>query len=67
MSKVKPHINIVVLGDVNSGKSTSIGHLIYKCPSIGKEMIEKLEKESIIVSLILYFSLFFLSVIDLGR
>ena len=31
MGKEKIHINIVVIGHVDSGKSTTTGHLIYKC------------------------------------
>jgi len=44
--KEKVHINIVVIGHVDSGKSTSTGHLIYKCGGIYKRTIEKFEKES---------------------
>merc|ERR1712121_368661 len=40
------HINIVVIGHVDSGKSTSTGHLIYKCGGIDKRAIEKFEKEA---------------------
>ena len=45
-SKEKIHINIVVIGHVDSGKSTSTGHLIYKCGGIDKRTIEKFEKEA---------------------
>merc|ERR1711937_963302 len=40
------HINLVVIGHVDSGKSTSTGHLIYKCGGIDKRTIEKFEKEA---------------------
>merc|ERR1712190_492522 len=40
------HINIVVIGHVDSGKSTSTGHMIYKCGGIDKRLIEKYEKEA---------------------
>jgi elongation factor 1-alpha len=46
MPKEKSHINIVVIGHVDSGKSTSTGHLIYKCGGIDKRTIEKFEKEA---------------------
>lgn len=46
MGKEKTHINIVVIGHVDSGKSTTTGHLIYKCGGIDKRTIEKFEKES---------------------
>jgi len=42
----KLHINIVVIGHVDSGKSTTTGHLIYKCGGIDKRTIEKFEKEA---------------------
>jgi len=44
--KPKIHINIVVIGHVDSGKSTTTGHLIYKCGGIDKRTIEKFEKEA---------------------
>jgi len=46
MGKEKQHINLVVIGHVDSGKSTSTGHLIYKCGGIDKRAIEKFEKEA---------------------
>ncbi|XP_061679840.1 elongation factor 1-alpha-like [Syngnathoides biaculeatus] len=46
MAKEKTHINIVVIGHVDSGKSTTTGHLIYKCGGIDKRAIEKFEKEA---------------------
>lgn len=46
MGAEKLHINIVVIGHVDSGKSTTTGHLIYKCGGIDKRTIEKFEKEA---------------------
>jgi elongation factor 1-alpha len=46
MGKDKPHVNLVVIGHVDAGKSTTTGHLIYKCGGIDKRTIEKYEKES---------------------
>merc|ERR1711915_527027 len=46
MPKEKCHISIVIIGHVDSGKSTTTGHLIYKCGGIDKRTIEKFEKES---------------------
>ena len=40
------HINIVVIGHVDSGKSTTTGHLIYKCGGIDERTIAKFEKEA---------------------
>ena len=46
MGKDKVHINLVVIGHVDAGKSTATGHLIYKCGGIDKRTIEKFEKEA---------------------
>ena len=58
MPKEKIHINIVVIGHVDSGKSTTTGHLIYKCGGIDKRTIEKFEKEAQEVSNTLTFTHF---------
>ncbi|ETS61223.1 elongation factor 1-alpha [Moesziomyces aphidis] len=39
-------VNVVVIGHVDSGKSTTTGHLIYKCGGIDKRTVEKFEKEA---------------------
>ncbi|KAH9191547.1 hypothetical protein AeNC1_006490, partial [Aphanomyces euteiches] len=46
MPKEKTHISLVVIGHVDAGKSTTTGHLIYKCGGIDKRTIEKFEKEA---------------------
>nr|QWE91311.1 EF1 translation elongation factor 1a [Suigetsumonas clinomigrationis]UGN13536.1 elongation factor 1-alpha [Placilonga atlantica] len=46
MGKEKTHINLVVIGHVDAGKSTTTGHLIYKLGGIDKRTIEKYEKEA---------------------
>lgn len=46
MPKEKIHVNLVVIGHVDAGKSTTTGHLIYKCGGIDKRTIEKFEKEA---------------------
>ena len=46
MGKDKTHMNLVVIGHVDAGKSTATGHLIYKCGGIDKRTIEKFEKEA---------------------
>uniref|UniRef100_A0A2K5R2R6 Tr-type G domain-containing protein n=1 Tax=Cebus imitator TaxID=2715852 RepID=A0A2K5R2R6_CEBIM len=46
MGKENTHINTVAIGHVDSGKSTTTGHLIYKCGGIHKRTIEKFEKEA---------------------
>lgn len=61
MGKEKKHISIVIIGHVDSGKSTSAGHLVYKCGGIEKRTIEKFEKEAAEVC---HSSCFYLSKID---
>ena len=46
MAKEKPHINIVVIGHVDAGKSTATGHLIYLCGGIDQRTLEKFQKEA---------------------
>lgn len=45
-NKVKEHINLVVIGHVDSGKSTSTGHLIYNFSGIDRRTREKFEKDA---------------------
>ena len=42
----KNHISLVVIGHADAGKSTTTGHLIYKCGGIDKKTIDKYERES---------------------
>ena len=37
------HINIVVIGHVGSGKSTTAGHLMYRSGGIDQKAIDALE------------------------
>ena len=53
MAKEKTHINVVIIGHVDSGKSTTTGHLVYKCGGIDPRKIEKFEKTAAQVSLVL--------------
>jgi elongation factor 1-alpha len=46
MPKEKLHINLVVIGHVDAGKSTTTGHLIYELGGIEKRVLEKYEKEA---------------------
>jgi len=50
MSKAKPDINVIVIGDVHSGKSSLIEHLVYMRGGIDKRIIERCEKEAAAVS-----------------
>jgi elongation factor 1-alpha len=45
-SKGKPHLNLVIIGHVDHGKSTMTGHLLYLCGSITEREIQKYEKEA---------------------
>jgi len=42
----KIHISIVVIGHVDSGKSTTTGNLIYSCGGVDKRTIDKYKKEA---------------------
>ena len=44
--KEKDKINLVVIGHVDSGKSTSTGHMIYKCGGIDERTIKKYEEQA---------------------
>ncbi|XP_034590333.1 uncharacterized protein [Setaria viridis] len=46
MGNEKVHISIVVIGHVDSGKSTTTGHLMYKLGGIDKSVIDRTEKEA---------------------
>jgi len=46
MGKEKTHINLVVIGHVDAGKSTTTGHLIYRCGGIDRRTIDKFEEEA---------------------
>ncbi|KAG6551048.1 hypothetical protein Mapa_007281 [Marchantia paleacea] len=46
MASEKVHINVVVIGHVDSGKSTTTGHLIYKLGGIDQSAIERFEEEA---------------------
>jgi elongation factor 1-alpha len=45
-SKVKPHINLIIIGHVDHGKSTSIGHLFYDAGAIDEKYAKDMEAES---------------------
>ncbi len=42
----KPHINLVVVGHVDHGKSTIVGRLLYETGTITEQTIQKLRKEA---------------------
>ncbi|MDV3244199.1 MAG: translation elongation factor EF-1 subunit alpha [Nitrososphaerales archaeon] len=42
----KPHLNLIVCGHVDHGKSTSMGHFLYDLGVVDQRMIEEFAKES---------------------
>jgi elongation factor 1-alpha len=46
MSKEKPHLNLVIIGHVDHGKSTMTGHLLYLTGAVDDRKIAKFAKES---------------------
>ncbi len=40
----KPHINLIIIGHVDHGKSTLMGHLVYVTGALTKQEMLKLEK-----------------------
>jgi len=42
----KPHLNLVVIGHVDHGKSTMTGHLLFKAGAVDKRLIDKYAEES---------------------
>ncbi|MHA1506554.1 MAG: translation elongation factor EF-1 subunit alpha [Candidatus Asgardarchaeia archaeon] len=46
MPKEKPHLNLVVIGHVDHGKSTTMGHVLYLTGAIDERKIRELEKEA---------------------
>jgi elongation factor 1-alpha len=42
----KPHINLIIIGHVDHGKSTSIGHLFYKAGAISEKQLKEFEAEA---------------------
>ena len=43
---MKHKINVLTLGHIDAGKSTTAGHLMYKCGNVDQKYIEKLEMEA---------------------
>ena len=47
MEKITKNLNVVILGHVNSGKSTMFGHLLYKLGVVDDTTMEENTKESV--------------------
>ncbi|MBU0760929.1 MAG: translation elongation factor EF-1 subunit alpha [Nanoarchaeota archaeon] len=46
MAKTKPVINVAFVGHVDHGKSTTIGHLMFKCGNLPQQKLDKLRAEA---------------------
>ena len=46
MARKKPHINLVIIGHVDHGKSTMVGHFLYKVGAVDERIIKKYEEEA---------------------
>ena len=46
MSQQKPHINLVVIGHVDHGKSTLVGHLLFRLGFVDEKTLRQLEEEA---------------------
>jgi len=44
MPEKKPHLNLIIIGHVDHGKSTLMGHLMFKTGSLTPQEMKKLEK-----------------------
>ena len=46
MSSKKPHLNLIVTGHVDNGKSTLVGHLLFETGAIDQRTVDEFAKES---------------------
>ncbi|RLG89555.1 MAG: translation elongation factor EF-1 subunit alpha [Thermoprotei archaeon] len=44
MSSTKPHLNLVVIGHVDHGKSTLVGHMLYKLGAVDQKTLKEIEE-----------------------
>lgn len=44
--KEKPHLNLIIIGHVDHGKSTGIGHLFYDAGAVSEKVIKDFEAEA---------------------
>ena len=57
----RPHLNLVFIGHVDAGKSTTCGKLMYLSGLVDERTIEKYEKEAKDKNRSLFYFIFFLS------
>ena len=46
MAAKKPHINIVFIGHVDSGKSTTVGRLLFDSGNVDEQAMRKLKEKA---------------------
>lgn len=46
MARKKPHINLVIIGHVDHGKSTMVGHFLYLVGAVDDRILKKYEEEA---------------------
>ena len=46
MAKGKPHINVVFVGHVDHGKSTTVGRLLFDAGTVDEQTMRKLKEEA---------------------
>jgi len=46
MARTKPHINLVFIGHVDHGKSTTVGRLLFDSGNIGEQALRKLKEKA---------------------
>jgi len=46
MARKKPHINLVIIGHVDHGKSTMVGHFLYLVGAVDERTLKKYEEEA---------------------
>lgn len=46
LSTLTPHLSLIVVGHVDSGKSTLIGHLLFKTGAVSQRTVHKFERDS---------------------
>lgn len=46
MSQAKPHLNLIVIGHVDHGKSTLVGHLLYRLGYFDAKTLQQIEEEA---------------------
>ncbi|MEK6932530.1 MAG: GTP-binding protein, partial [Nanoarchaeota archaeon] len=46
MAKTKPHLNLIFVGHVDHGKSTTVGRLLYDSGIIDEQTLRKLKEKA---------------------